>query len=162
MTVTETGTEKVVGRVKAVSIGTSSSNCTRVTSGILSFEYWRNKDLLRMKIPGSATADTVQDLGMSSYGWRLRFLSDCRSLWFSQDVSTSGGTQPAIVPNGFANKIEYFTVEVAIEDADGVPKTRTYTLHGAYALRHSAYIGDDEDAVFEYEGDAEYIEYSDA
>jgi len=162
MALTEVGTEKVVGRVTHVHIGYDSTHGVDIKSGILSFEYSRNKDLLRLQIPGSATSDVVQDLGMSSFGWKLKLLSDCRTAFFATDVQTAAGNQYAMVDNGLANKIEYFRILVAIEDGAGVPKTRTYTITNGYALRNRAYIGDDEDAIFEYEGDAEYISYSDA
>lgn len=162
MSLTEVGTEKVYGRVNEVHIGYDSTHGVNINKGILSFEYWRNKDLLRLPIPGSATASVVQDLGMSSFGWRLRFISDCRIAFFATDVQVAAGNQYAMIDNGVANKIEYFKVVVPIQDGSGVEKTRTYTITNGYALRNRATIGDDEDAVYEYEGDAEYISYSDA
>lgn len=162
MALTEIKTEKVPGRVKEVIIGYDATHGVKVTKGTLSFEYWRNKDLLRLQIPGSATASVVQDVGMSSFGWKLRFISDCRQAFFATDVQVAAGSQYAMIDNGLANKIEYFKVIMAIEDASGNPKTRTYTITNGYALRNRAYIGDDEDAIYEYEGDAEYISYSDA
>ena len=155
-------TEKVPGRISHVYIGWDSLHGVDIKSGILSFEYWRNKDLLRPFIPGSPTANVVQQLGMSSFGWKLRFLSDCRVAFFATDVQSGGGFQYAMVDNGNANKIAYFKVIMKITDASGNPKTRTYTITDGYALRNRALIGDDEDAIYEYEGDAEYISYSDA
>jgi len=49
-----------------------------------------------------------------------------------------------------------------IVDSAGADKTRTYTLTNAFATKNRAYIGDDEDAIYEYEGDAEEITYADA
>jgi len=97
----------------------------------------------------------------STFGWRLRFISDSWTAFFNTDVTAVAG-QKAMDDNGFSNKIAYFRVIAPIEDAAGADKTRTYIITGGYALRNRAYIGDDEDAIYEYEGDAEYISYSDA
>jgi len=162
MTLTQVNTEKVPGRITHVYIGYGPMYGVDIKSGIVSFEYRRVKDLLRLKPPGSATADIPQELGGSSYEWRLKFLCDCRVAFFATDVQVVGGNQYAMTPNGLSNKIEYFKVIMPIEDGTGASKTRTYTITNGYALRNHAYIGDDEDAVYEYEGDAEYISYSDA
>ena len=161
MVLTKRNTEKVPGRITHVYIGYGASNCVDIQSGIVSFEYWRLKDLLRLQTPSSATADEVQDLGGSSFGWKLKFLSDCWKAFFDTDVVSGGATEVAMAPNGFSNKIEYFKVIMPIENSAGLSKTRKYTITGGYALRNRAYIGDDEDAVYEYEGDAEYISYVD-
>ena len=162
MVLTEVKTEKVPGRISNVHIGYNATNGVNISKGILSFEYWRNKDLLRIKIPSKATASDVQELGMSSYGWRLRFLSDCRQAFFATDVQATAGSQYAMSPNGLSNMIEYFKVLVPIEDGTGTPLTRTYTITGGYALRNSARIENDQDAEYEYEGEAEYISYVDS
>jgi hypothetical protein len=98
----------------------------------------------------------------SFFNWKLTFLSDCRIAFFGTDVQVAAGNQYALVDNGFSNKIEYFKVIMAIEDGSGTPKTRTYTITNGYCLRNNAVIGEDQDAVYEYEGEAEYISYSDA
>jgi len=77
-------------------------------------------------------------------------------------VQVAGGNQYALKNDGDSNMIEWFKVIMTIEDESGTEKTRTYILTNGYALRNRAYIGDDEDAIFEYEGDARDISYSDA
>lgn len=155
-------TEKIAGRISSVTIGYDGTNGTKITQGIKSFSYWRKQDNLRLPIPSSATRNVVQQLGMSYFGWRLRFLSDCRTAFFGTDVQAAVGNQYAMTDNGLSNKIEYFTVIMQVTDSSGSIKTRTYTIHGGYALRNSADIGEDVDAEYVYEGDAEYISYSDA
>ena len=162
MALTEVNTEKVPGRITHVYIGYDSTHGVDIKSGIISFEYDRVHDNLRLQIPGSATRDVVQQLGMSFFNWKLKFLSDCRVAFFATDVQVAAGNQYAMIDNGLSNKIEYFKVIMTIEDSAGNQKTRTYTITGGYALRNRAYIGDDEDSIYEYEGDAEYISYSDA
>jgi hypothetical protein len=161
MVLTELNTEKVPGRITHVIIGYDATHGVDIKSGIMSFEYWRNNDNLRIAIPGSATRSVVQQLGMSFFGWRLRFLGDCRAAFFATDVQVADGNQYAMTDNGYSNEIEYFQVKMPIEDSDGNPGTRTYTITGGYALRNNALTGNDEDAVYEYEGDAEYISYAD-
>lgn len=161
MVLTEVGTEKVVGRVTHVHIGKTSTSGVDIKSGIVSFEYWRNHDAKRADVASSKTVATIFQ-PHSNFGWKLRFLSDCRTAFFATDVQAAAGNQYALVDNGDSNKIEYFKVLASIEDANGNPKTRTFTITNGYALKNRAYIGDDEDAIFEYEGDAEYISYSDA
>lgn len=162
MSLTEVNTEKVYGRISNVYIGYDAAHGVNISKGILSFEYWRNHDNLRLEIPGSPTRQVVQQLGMSFFGWRLKFLSDSRIAFFGTDVQVAAGNQYAMIDNGLSNKIEYFKVIMKIQDGSGVEKTRTYTITGGYALRNRAVIGDDNDAEYEYEGDAEYISYSDA
>lgn len=162
MVLTEKNTEKVPGRITHVKIGYDATHGVDIKSGILSFEYWRNNDNLRIAIPGRAMRDVVQQLGMSFFGWRLKFLSDCRAAFFATDVQAAAGNQYAMDNDGYSNLIEYFKVIVPIEDGDGNPKTRTYTIVYGYALRNRAFIGDDEDAVYEYEGDAACISYADS
>ena len=159
MVLTETKTEIVPGRITHVYIGKNSTTGVDITRGIVSFEFWRNKDALRHEYPGAATAaDTFQK--PSNFGWRLKFISDCRAAFFDTDV-TAVADQKAMDDNGFSYPIAYFRVIIPIEDKDGADKTRTFTITGGYALRNRGYNGDDEDAVYEYEGDAEYISYSD-
>lgn len=162
MVMTEVGTEKVVGRVTHVIIGYDATHGVDINKGILEFIPDRKKDLTRIQIPGSAVASIVQDLGGSSFSWSLRFLSDCRQAFFDTDVQVAAGNQYAMIDNGFSNKIEYFLVKVAIESAAGVPLVRTYTITNGYALRNRTVIGRDEDAEYVYEGEADYISYSDA
>jgi hypothetical protein len=162
MVLTDTKTEKVSGRITHVYIGYDATHGVDISSGIKRFTYQRLKDLTRLKPPGSATADIVQDLGGSSYEWTLKFLSDCRVAFFATDVQVADGNQYAMTPNGLSNKIEYFKVIVPIRDGAGASKTRTFTITNGYALRNHADMGDDQDSYFVYEGDAEYISYSDA
>jgi hypothetical protein len=162
MSLTEVKTEKVYGRISNVHIGYDSTHGVNIKQGILSFEYWRNSDNLRLEIPGSPTRNIVQQLGMSFFSWKLRFLSDCRIAFFGTDVQVVAGNQYAMIDNNLSNKIEYFKVIMKIQDGSSLEKTRIYTIKGGFALRNRAYIGDDNDAEYEYEGDAEYITYSDA
>lgn len=161
MVLTEVNTEKVPGRISNVHIGYDATHGVDVKTGILSFEYWRNHDAKRANDASSKTAATIFQ-PHSNFGWRLKFLSDCRVAWFATDVGVAGGNQYALVDNGDSNEIEYFKVVMTIEDESGTEKTRTYTITNGFALRNRAYIGDDEDSIYEYEGDAEYISYSDA
>jgi len=161
MSLTEVNTEKVPGRIKNVYIGYDATHGVDIKSGIVSFEYWRNHDAKRANASDTKTSATIFQ-PHSDFGWKLRFLSDCRVAFFATDVGVAGGNQYALVDNGDSNEIEYFKVIMTIEDEAGAEKTRTYTLTNAFATKNRAYIGDDEDAVYEYEGDAEYISYSDA
>jgi len=161
MALTEVNTEKVYGRVSNVHIGYDATHGVDIKSGIKRFWYWRNHDAKRANTGNSKTSAS-EFQPHSDFGWRLQFLSDCRVAFFATDVQVAGGNQYALVNNGDSNKIEYFKVIITIEDSSGVEKTRTYTLTNAFALKNRADIGDDEDAIYEYEGDAEYISYSDA
>lgn len=162
MTLTPVKTEKVQGRISNVHIGYDATHGVNITNGILSFEYNRIHDAIRNKPPGAATSPTINLQQPSCFDWKLRFLSDCRIAFFATDVQVAGGNQYALVDNGFSNKIEYFKIIMAIEDGAGAPKTRTYTIANGYCLRNNAQIGEDQDAVYSYEGEAEYISYSDA
>ena len=159
MALTDTKTEIVPGRITHVYIGKDSENGVDISRGIVSFEYWRKKDALRHEYPGAATAPDIFEKP-STFGWKLKFISDCRVAFFATDVTAVAG-QKAMDDNGFSNQIAYFCVIMPIEDKDGKDQTRTYTITNGYALRNRAYIGDDEDAIYEYEGDAEYISYAD-
>jgi len=159
MALTDTKTEKVPGRITHVYIGYDSTHGVDISSGIVSFEYWRNHDARRANTANTKTSASIFQ-PHSDFGWKLRFLSDCMVAFFATDVT--GGTKYALVDNGDSNKIGYFKVILPIENAAGTSKTRTYTITNGFCLRNRAYIGDDEDAVYEYEGDAEYISYSDA
>ena len=161
MPLTEVNTEKVPGRVSNVHIGYDATHGVDIKSGIVSFEYDRVRDAKRYRIPGATTSKNLFQPS-SSFTWKLKFLSDCRIAFFATDVQVAADNQYAMVDNGFSNEIEHFKVIMTIEDSSGASKTRTYTITGGYALRNRAYIGDDEDAIYEYEGDAEYISYSDA
>jgi len=161
MSLTGVGTEKVVGRITHVYIGYDATHGVDINKGILEFTYNRKKELTRIPT-GSAVASVVQDLGGSSFEWSLRFLSDCRQAFFATDVQVAPGNQYAMIDNGFSNKIEYFKIKVAIETAEGVPYVRTYTITNGYCLRNRAVIGRDDDAEYEYEGEADYISYADA
>jgi len=161
MALTDTNTEKVYGRVSNVHIGYDATHGVNIEQGILSFEYWRNHDAKRANVANTKTSATIFQ-PHSDYGWKLRFLSDSRVAFFATDVGAAGGNQYALDPNGDSNEIEYFKVIMKIQDSTGAEKTRTYTLTNAFATKNRAYIGDDEDAVYEYEGDAEEITYSDA
>lgn len=162
MSLTEVKTDKVPGRISNVHIGYDSTHGVNISKGILSFEYRRIHDATRNKPPTAATSATINLQQPSFFEWKLRFLSDCRIAFFVTDVQVAAGNQYALVDNGFSNKIEYFKVIMAIEDGFGTPKTRTYTITNGYCLRNNAVIGEDRDAVYEYEGEAEYISYSDA
>lgn len=161
MALTEVNTEKVPGRITNVYIGYDATHGVDVKTGIVSFEYWRNHDAKRANVASTKTSTTIFQ-PHSNFGWKLKFLSDCRVAFFATDVVSGGGTEYALVDNGDSNVIEYFKVIMTIEDQAGAEKTRTYTITNGFALRNRAYIGDDEDAIYEYEGDAEYISYSDA
>ena len=162
MSLTEVNTEKVYGRISNVHIGSGSTTGVNISKGILSFDYWRNHDNIRLEIPGSPTRSIVQQLGMSFFGWRLTLLSDCRIAFFATDVQVTAGNQYALIDNGLSNLITYFKVIMQIQDSAGAVKTRTYTITNGYCLRNNARIGNDDDAVYEYEGEAEYIGYVDA
>jgi len=161
MALTEVATEKVYGRISNVKIGYDSTHGVDITSGIKSFTYGRVHDTKRANASDSKTsADIFQP--HSHYTWRLEFLSDCRVAFFATDVGVAGGNQYAIDPNGDSCEIEYFKVVMKIQKANGDAGTRTYNLGTPYCSRNGAYIGDDDDAVYWYEGDAEQITYSDA
>jgi hypothetical protein len=162
MSLTEVKTEVVPGRISNVHVGYDATHGVNISNGILSFEYRRIHDATRNKPPTAATSATINLQHPSFFEWKLRFFSDCRIAFFATDVQIADGNQYALVDNGFSNKIEYFKVIMKIEDGSGVPKTRTFTITNGYCLRNNAVIGEDQDAVFEYEGEAEYISYSDA
>ena len=157
---TEYNTEKVPGRVTHVYIGKDAENIADIKSGIVSFEYDRVRDAKRYTIPGATTSKNLFQPS-SNFTWKLKFLSDCRRAFFDTDVTSTPG-QKALDDDGYSHEIAYFHVIMPIEDGDLSSKTRTYIITGGYALRNRAYIGDDQDAIYEYEGDAEYISYSDA
>ena len=161
MTLTEIHTEKVPGRVTNVHIGSTSSTGVDIKSGIVSFEYARIHEAKPAHVAKAKTTSTIIQ-PHSNFVWKLKFLSDCRIAFFATDVVVGGGNEYAMVANGDSNPIAHFRVIVPIEDGSGNNKTRTYTITNGYALRNRAYIGDNEDAIYEYEGDAEYISYSDA
>jgi len=156
----EVKTEKVQGRISNVHIGYDDTHGVNISKGILSFEYNRIRDAVRNKPPGSPTSPGINLQQPGFFTWKLRFLSDCRVAFFLTDVT--GDTEYALVDDGFSNKIGYFKVIMKIEDGEGNPKTRTYTITNGYCLRNNASIGEDQDAVYEYEGEAEYISYSDS
>lgn len=161
MVLTDTKTEIVPGRITHVYIGKNSTTGVDISRGIISFEYRR---IHAAKPAHKANTKTSSSIFQphSNFTWKLKFISDCRVAFFATDVGVAGGNQYALVNNGDSNEIEYFKVIVPIEDKDGNDKTRTYTITNGYALQNHAYIGDDEDAIYEYEGIAEYISYSDA
>lgn len=161
MALTDTKTDKVPGRITHVYLGRDSTNGVDISSGIKSFEYERVHDAVRYEYPGDTTSTDLFQKS-SSFKWKLEFISDCRVAFFATDISMTAGSQYALVDNGHSNKIDYFRVIVPIIDGAGASKTRTYTITNGYALRNQAFIGDDEDAVYTYEGVAEYISYSDA
>jgi hypothetical protein len=161
MALTDTKTEKVPGRITHVYIGYDSTHGVDISRGIVSFEYWRNHEARRQNASNSKTSATIFQ-PHSNFGWKLRFLSDCRVAFFATDVVSGGGSEYALVDNGDSNEIEYFKVILPIQDGAGASKTRTYTITNGFCTKNRAYIGDDQDAVYEYEGDAEYISYSDA
>jgi hypothetical protein len=168
--VTHVKTEKASGQIcenradstKGIYIGYDSGNCIHIYQGVLSFEYSRMHDNIRMEIPSATTRSIVQQLGMSYFTWKLRLLGDCRQAFFATDVQAAAGNQYAMTSNNLSNKIEYFKVVMPIQDEAGTPRTRTYTITNGYALRNHAVIGEGRDTEYEYEGDAEYISYSDA
>ena len=161
MALTEMNTEKIPGRITHVYIGYDGTHGVDIKSGIVSFEYWRNKEAKPYDCPSAKTADNFFQQP-STFGWRLRFLSDARVAFFATDVQVAGGNQYAMVDNDFSNEIEYFRVIMPIVDGSGANKTRTFTITKGYALKNRGYIGEDEDALCAYEGVAEYISYSDA
>jgi len=161
MSLTPIITEKVKGRITNVHIGYDNTHGVNITKGILSFEYARVHDATPKFVANTKTTATAFQ-PHSNFTWKLRFLSDCRTAFFATDVQAVGGNQYALVDNGDSNKIEYFKVLAAIETSAGANATRTYTITNGYCLRNNAFIGNDEDSVYEYEGIAEYISYSDA
>ena len=161
MPLTEYNTEKVPGRITHVYIGSATDTGDDIQSGIVSFEYRRVHDAKRANVAKTKTTTTILQ-PHSSYIWKLKFLSDCRESFFVTDVVAGASTGPAMTPNGDSNPIAYFRVIMPIEDEAGASKTRTYTITNGHALRNGAPIGNDEDAVYWYEGTAEYISYSDA
>lgn len=162
MSLTAAKTEKVYGRISNVHIGYDATHGVDITNGILGFEYRRIHDAVRNRPPGAATSSTINLQQPSHFEWKLTFLSDSRTAFFATDVQVAGGNQYALVDNGTSNKIEYFKVLMSIQDSAGAVKTRTYTVTNGYCLRNNAVIGKDEDAIYEYEGEAEYISYADA
>jgi hypothetical protein len=158
---TEVNTEKVPGRITNVHIGIDDTHGVDIKSGIVGFEYRQLHDAKRANVANTKTTASMFQ-PHSSFYWKLTFLSDCRVAFFATDVQIAGGNQYAMVAGGDSNAIDYFRVIMTIEDESGVSKTRTYTLTSAYALRTNAVIRNDEDAEYEYEGDAQYLSYSDA
>jgi len=161
MSLTAVKTEKVYGRISNVHIGYDSTHGVNITNGILSFEYARIHDATPQFVANTKTSATAFQ-PHSNFTWKLRFISDCRAAFFATDVQVAGGNQYALVDNGDSNKIEYFKVIMSIQDSAGAVKTRTFTITSGFCTRNRAYIGDDQDSIFEYEGIAEYISYSDA
>lgn len=161
MSLTDTKTEKVPGRITHVYIGYDATHGVDLSSGIKSFSYDRIHDARRAFVANTKTSASILQ-PHSHFTWRLEFLSDCRVAFFATDVGAAGGNQYALDDNGDSNEIEYFKVIMPIIDGSGSSKTRTYTISNGFALRNGAYIGDDEDAIYWYEGDAEEITYSDA
>jgi len=161
VSLTEVKTEKVYGRVSNVHIGYDATHGVNISKGIKLFRYNRVHDA---KTAFNVSAKTESSIFQphSNFDWRLEFYSDCRIAFFGTDVQVAAGNQYALVDNGDSNKIEYFKVIVPIQDGSGLEKTRTYTITNGYALRNGTTIGDDEDAVYWYEGVAEYISYADA
>jgi hypothetical protein len=159
--ITKVNTEKVPGRISNVLIGYDGTHYIDIETGIVSFEYWRNHDAKRANVADTKNSTTIFQ-PHSDFGWKLRFLSDCRVAWFATDVQIAGGNQYALDNDGDSNEIEFFKVVMTIEDESGTEKTRTYTFVNGYALKNRAYIGDDQDAIYEYEGDAKEIWYDDA
>jgi hypothetical protein len=158
---TDTKTEKVPGKITHVYIGYDATHGVDISSGIKSFRYGRVHDV---KTAFNVSTKTATEIFQphSNFEWRLEFLSDCRVAFFATDVQVAENNQFALVNNGDSNEIEYFRVILPIEDGAGASKTRTYTITEGYCLRNGAEIGDDEDAIYWYEGIAEYISYSDA
>jgi len=161
MALIDVGTEKVNGRITNVHVGYDATHGVNIKSGIVEFEYRRIHDAKRANVANSKTSSEIFQ-PHSNFTWQLTFLSDCRAAFFATDVQVAGGNQYALVDNGDSNNIEYFRVIMTIEDEGGTSKTRTYIIWNGRALRNSARIGRDEDAEYVYEGDAEYISYSDA
>ena len=161
MSLTEVDTEKVYGRVRNVHIGYDATHGVNISKGILRFRYNRVHDA-RTAFNVSAKTDSSIFQPHSNFEWRLEFYSDSRIAFFLTDVQVAAGNQYALVDNGDSNKIEYFRVIMPIQDSSGVEKTRTFTITNGFCWKNRAYIGNDEDAIYEYEGDAEYISYSDA
>lgn len=161
MALTKKNTEKVPGRVTHVYIGASESVGVDIQSGILRFTYDRVHDA-RTAFNAANKTDGSIFQPHSNFIWKLKFLSDCREAFFVTDVVAGAGTGPAMTPNGDSNPIAYFRVLMPIEDGSKNPKTRTYTITNGYALRNHADIGDDEDAIYWYEGIAEAISYVDS
>jgi len=162
MSLTAVKSEKVYGRISNVHIGYDATHGVNITNGILSFEYHRIHDAVRNKPAGAATSPTINLQQPSFFEWKLAFISDSRAAFFATDVQVVGGSQYALTDNGSSNKIEYFKVIMSIQDSAGAVKTRTYTITNGYCLRNHAVIGKDDDAIYEYEGEAEYISYADA
>ena len=167
MVLTEVKTEKVHSRIcddarnTGVKIGYDSTHGIFIIQGVKLFRYDRVHDARTAFNVSDKTEDSIFQ-PHSNFDWRLEFQSDCRIAFFGTDIQAVAGSQYAMVNNGDSNKIEYFKVLVPIEDGTGAPLTRTYTITNGYALRNGASIGDDEDAVYWYEGIAEYISYVDA
>lgn len=159
MTITKYNTEKVPGRITHVYIGKAVGTCADIQSGTVSFEYDRIRDAKRYTIPGAATSKNLFQPS-SNFWWKLKFLSDARPAFFETDVTSTPG-EKALDDDGFSHEIAHFQVHAPIENSAGESKTRKYTITGGYALRNRGYIGDDEDSISEYEGDAEYISYVD-
>lgn len=160
MALTEKKTEVVPGRITHVYIGKNSTTGVDIIDGIVSFEYRRIHEAKPANVAKTKTTTTILQ-AHSNFTWKLKFISDCRVAFFDTDVTAVAG-QKAMDDNGDSYAIAYFRVIIPIEDGSGANKTRTYTITNGYALQNHAYIGDDEDAIYEYEGIAEYISYSDA
>jgi hypothetical protein len=161
MALTEIKTEKVYGRISNVYIGYDATHGVDIKQGILSFEYERIHDATPQFVANTKTSGEAFQ-PHSNFIWKLRFISDCRIAFFATDVQVAAGNQYALVNNGDSNVIEYFKVLAPIQDGSGAAKTRTFTITNGYCTRNKAYIGDDQDTVFEYAGIAESVSYSDA
>ena len=162
MALTPINTEKVPGRITHVYIGSTSDTGIDIQSGIKSFSYERVHDARRQFVANTKTAATELQ-PHSHFTWKLEFLSDCRTAFFATDVDNgTAGNQYALDDNGNSTKIDYFRVIMPIISGTGTSMTRTYTLTNGFCLRNRTRVGDDEDAVYTYEGDAEEITYADS
>lgn len=161
MALTEVNTEKVPGRISNVHIGYDATHGVNIKSGIVSFEYDRVHNITPQNYANTKTSGLVFQ-PHSHFTWKLKFLSDCRVAFFATDVQAVGGNQYAITDDDDSNLIGYFKVIMTIEDESGTEKTRTYTITNGMCKGNRAYIGEDRDTNYEYEGIAEYISYSDA
>lgn len=161
MALTEVNTEKDPGIFTNVQIGYDATHGIDIKTGIIRFTYARVHDAKTAFNASAKTASTYFQ-PHSNFTWRLEFKSDCRVAFKATDVDNAGGNQYAMVANGDSNVIEYFKVIRKITDTSGAAKTRTTTITNGVALRNGADIIRGQDAIYWYEGVAEYIDEADA
>lgn len=157
---TDMRTEKVPWKITNVHIGVDGTHGVNIIGGILDFKYHRVHDAKPAHVAKTKTSTTyIQE--NSHFVWRIELESDCRIAFKATDVVSGGANEYAIIANANSNVIGYFKLFLTIEDTNQVEKTRTITVTNGVALTNGVDIRAGEDAVYWYEGQAEYIDEAD-